>query len=509
MKILSAEQIKQVDEYTIDQLSIKSVDLMEKAAGACAQRLERLYDKNTVLHVFCGEGNNGGDGLAISRMLIEKGFVVTTLLVHSKGQMSADASTNLERLIKFSGHHLVEIKAGEDLKQIKTDDRTAAIDALLGTGANKPAQGVLGDAISFINQNYKEVISIDVPSGLFCDQSSGTSNRQEIVRSHLCLTFQLPKLAFLLPNNASFVPRFEILDIGLSEKKINESETSFYYLTRNDICSLLTERPKFSHKGSYGHGLLMAGSKGKNGAALIASHAALRSGCGLLTLHSNSAALSALLNQHPEAMGSEDESFEFISECPELTNYQALAFGPGTGTHHDTQQVLKKILNYYAGKLVIDADGLNILSENKTWLSFLPPSTILTPHPKEFERLTEKFTDDFDRLKQLKIFSIKNNCIVILKGAHSAIAMPDGNIFFNSTGNPGMAKGGSGDALTGIILGLLARGYNAPQAALIGAYVHGLAGDLCANEMSMESILASDIIEKLPLAFLSLERSKS
>ena len=279
----------------------------------------------------------------------------------------------------------------------------------------------------------------------------------------------------------------------------------FYFITDEDVSSLLKIRPKFSHKGSYGHALLLAGSKGKSGSALLASKACLRSGAGLLTLHSTKDTLNALLTYLPEAMSNEDAHSDHLSEVIHPENYEALAFGPGVGLHEDTQLVLKKILNYYNGSMVIDADGLNILSENKTWLNFLRPETILTPHPKEFERLTEKHADDFERLKAAKHFSLKYNCIVILKGAHSAIAMPDGNVFFNSSGNPGLAKGGSGDGLTGIILGLLARGYSPPQAALIGTFVHGYAADLCTKKKSEESLLVSDVIEMLPKAFKKIE----
>jgi NAD(P)H-hydrate epimerase len=264
---------------------------------------------------------------------------------------------------------------------------------------------------------------------------------------------------------------------------------------------------KFDHKGTYGHSLLVAGSQGKSGAAIISAKACMRSGAGLLTVHSNKETLNALLNHLPEAMGSEDRDAEKITEIdPE--RYTAIAFGPGIGTHEDTQTVLKKLLNYYKGKLVIDADGLNILSENKTWLNFLPPGTILTPHPKEFERLVGESENEFERLKILKQFSLKYNCIVVLKGAHSAVAMPDGNVFFNSSGNPSLAKAGSGDGLTGIILGLLSRGYNAPQAAIIGTYIHGYAADLCLKKMSMESVLISDVINQLPKAFRKLEEMK-
>jgi NAD(P)H-hydrate epimerase len=307
-----------------------------------------------------------------------------------------------------------------------------------------------------------------------------------------------------MPQNQLYVPEFEILDIGLAEDLAADS--NLRYLTIIDIQSLLRKRNKFSHKGTFGHALLLAGSKGKSGAALIAAQACLRSGAGLLTVHSTKDVLASLSVFLPEAMSFEDAHSDVITEIEPPEKFNAIGFGPGVGTHEDTQLVLKKLLNSYSGKLVIDADGLNILAENKTWLSFLPASAVLTPHPREFERLTEKTNDDFERLSILKQFSIRHNCIVVLKGAHTAIAMPDGNLFFNSSGNAGLAKGGSGDALTGMILGLMARGYNAPQAALIGTFVHGYAADLAVKKKSSESLLDTDVIAFLSKAFIRLEK---
>jgi hydroxyethylthiazole kinase-like uncharacterized protein yjeF len=502
MEILSAEQIKRVDELTITNEPINSIDLMERAAMACFRRLIKLINLDEDVFVFCGKGNNGGDGLAIARLMIEQGFDCYAVIVHYKEAFSPDAEQNYQRLKEKYPARIIEIHAAEELNAI-TSHGPIIVDALLGTGTKGPAEGLLAETIDFINTHSKNTISIDVPSGLLTDATS--SQHKQVVASSLTLTFQLPKLAFLVPENQRFVPEFEILPIGLNKTAIQEQQSPYYYLTKTEISSLLQPRNKFSHKGSYGHALLMAGSKGKSGAALISAKAALRSGAGLLTLHSNRDTTGALLQHLPEAMSVTDPNPEIISEVDHPEKYDAIGFGPGVGTHDDTQQVLKKLLQYYTGKLLIDADGLNILSENKTWLSFLPPDTILTPHPKEFERLAGKQEDDFERLTELKKFSMKHRCIVVLKGAHSAVAMPDGTVFFNSSGNSGLAKGGSGDGLTGIILGLLARGYNAPQSALIGTFIHGFAADQCIKKKSMESLLISDVIEQLGKAFKKLE----
>lgn len=504
MKIFSTEQLKEIDAFTIENEPITSHDLMERAARACVNRIFKLIKPEEDILVVCGKGNNGGDGLAIARLLNDQGYNTMAMVINYTSNFSPDAEKNYTLLKEKFPTKIIDIHTSEEFISFTLNKEAVIVDALLGTGINKPVDGLLGVVIETINNTFRNIISIDVPSGLYCDKSS--SENTFIIRSTLTLTFQFPKLAFLFAENKNYVPEFEILTIGLHEKAIAERASHFYYITKEDISFLLKPRPKFSHKGTYGHALLLAGSKGKSGAAIISSKACLRSGAGLLTLHSTKQTLNILLHSLPEAMTSEDPNTDLITEIEKPERYDAIAFGPGVGIHEDTQLVLKKILQYYSGKLVIDADGLNILSENKTWLTFLKPNTILTPHPKEFERLSEKQVDDFEALKATKHFSFKYKCIVILKGAHSAVVMPDGNVFFNSSGNAGLAKGGSGDGLTGIILGLLARGYNEPQAALIGTFIHGFAADLCIKKKSKESLLISDVIEQLPRAFKKLEK---
>lgn len=503
MKILSADQIKIVDTSTLKNEPIDSIDLMERAAMACFRRLLKLLKPEQEIVVFCGKGNNGGDGLAIARLLIEHGFECNAVIIHFSEKFSSDALQNDKRLREKYTTRIVDITSSDELKKIAPKKNTVVIDAMLGTGTNKPTEGLLAETIRFINDQFQKIISIDVPSGLFTDQHS--PELTAIIRSTLTLTFQLPKLAFLQPENQKYVPEFEILDIHLDKKELSNQTSHYFYLTKEDFRTLLRPRNKFSHKGNYGHALLMAGSKGKSGAAIISAKACLRSGAGLLTVHSTKETVVGVLNHLPEAMTIEDRQPDFISHLDKPEVYDAIGFGPGVGLHEDTQLVLKKILHYFTGKLVIDADGLNILSENKTWLNFLPAHTILTPHPKEFERLTDKHENDFEKLKALKQFSTRYNCIVILKGAHSAIAMPDGNVFFNSTGNAGLAKGGCGDGLTGIILGFLARGYSPAQASIIGTFLHGFAADMWVRKKSAEGLLISDVIETLPKALKKLE----
>lgn len=504
MKILSSTQIKTVDALTIERQSVPSIDLMERVAMICTEVIHSKLEENSHIVVCCGMGNNGGDGLAIARLLFGWHVPVQVVVVRHAEQFSQDAQINFDRLQESLQQGLISIHSEKDAEQIELNENVVVIDALLGTGVNKPMKGVLKAVADKINTSPCKVISIDVPSGLMVDTSSGGFH-DSCVHTDLVLSLQLPKLAYLMPENKTVVPQFEIIDIGLDRQAIAEQKSDYYFAEERDIASFLAPRGKFSHKGTYGHALLLAGSKGKPGAALIASEACLRSGAGLLTVHSIQQVSDVLAFRLPEAMTSIDEHDSFITSCGDLNVYRAIGFGPGTGTAEETQHVLRSVIQQFRGNLVIDADGLNILSENKTWLDFLPQDTILTPHPKEFERLAGSFEDDFDRLTKARNFAVRYKCILVLKDTYTHICMPDGSVVFNSTGNPGLAKGGSGDGLTGIVLGLLARGYNPPKAALIGTYIHGLAADICTEEMSLESILITDVIRKLPIAFKKIE----
>ncbi|MBL7916916.1 MAG: NAD(P)H-hydrate dehydratase [Bacteroidia bacterium] len=503
MHILNKEQLKFVDEFTIQHEPISSILLMERAARACVIKILKFINENTAIFVFCGKGNNGGDGLAITRMLLERGYNAKACLINYTDVFSNDCKENYDRL-KEIPNSIIEINSEDDLKQLNLSANPIAIDAIFGSGLNKPLSELTAETAKFINFYFKEVISIDCPSGLFIDIPNAKDDT--IVNSTITFTFQFPKLSFLLAQNAPYVPYFEIIDIGLHPDAIKNISTKFNYITKDLVRKLITKRTKFSHKGTYGHALILAGKNTMRGAALLSAKACLKSGAGKLTVHSVANVASTLISQLPEAMLSIDANTFHITELPNLDAFDAVAIGPGLGTEEETQTVLKKLLNYNSATLVIDADALNILSENKTWLSFLPPETILTPHPSEFDRLTEKHSNDFERLASAMQFALKNRCILILKGAHTAICFPDGTVYFNSSGNPGMAKGGSGDVLTGILCGLLARGYSPAKASIIGVFVHGFAADLILKKSSIESILASEIINTLGKAFLKLEK---
>ncbi|HSV88325.1 MAG TPA: NAD(P)H-hydrate dehydratase [Bacteroidales bacterium] len=497
MKIPDADQIRAIDVYTIDYEPISSIDLMERAASKCFSRIKKQIRQKQKVVVFCGPGNNGGDGLAIARMLAGTGHNVEAYLMPHSEQHSAEYLVNLKRLKKIRNAKIVNLQEQENLPEIPGD--ALVVDALFGTGLNRPLEGFPSTLVQQINKSGAKIISIDIPSGLFIDDNRG-NNYKSIIKASQTLTFQFPKLAFLLPENENYVGQWEILDIGLHNDAIKSTNTKHHLTEANDIRSFYRPRSKFSHKGNYGHALLLAGSEGKAGAAILASGAALRSGLGLLTVHLPANLLPILQAALPEAMCRADSDPQKITNTGDLESFNAIGFGPGTGTDTRTCNALKLLIQNSGIPLVIDADGINILAQNPTWFAFLPKGTILTPHPKEFERIAGKSTDGFQRLELGRAFAFKYSVYLILKGAHTAIICPDGHIFFNSTGNPGMATGGSGDVLTGIILGWLAQGYSPFQAALMGVYLHGMSGDLAAARLGKEGMLAGDIIFHLPKA---------
>jgi NAD(P)H-hydrate epimerase len=310
-------------------------------------------------------------------------------------------------------------------------------------------------------------------------------------------------MSFLVPETGNLVGEFKVIDIELMEKEFNPS-SEYEYVEVSELHKLHGKREKFSHKGTYGHALLLAGSKGKMGAAQLAASACLRSGGGLLTAHVPICGLDIMQVGVKEAMCTVDSNSDYCIDLPNLGPFNAIGFGPGIGTEKDTANVLKRLLQDAKAKLVIDADGLNILAENKTWLNFLPKGTILTPHPKEFERLAGSWENSFERVELQRAFSQKYGVIVVFKGAHTCTTTPAGQIFFNSSGHPGMATAGSGDVLTGIILGLLSQS-NAPEtAAVLGVWLHGAAADAALEKETTETLIAGDIIDNLNKAYEQL-----
>lgn len=496
LKILNTSQIRELDDYTIKHEPIASIELMERACHAFVSWFTRHVEVTKKVGVVCGTGNNGGDGLGIARLLNEWSYSVKVWIVRGTVPESPDFKLNLEQL--RGKVDIFEIISESD--QSLFEDRDVLIDAIFGSGLSRPAEGIYAQAIRCINNTKVLRVAVDIPSGLMADKPS----YGEIVKAHNTITFQAPKLSFLLPETSAFVGDWHVVDIGLSKVYIENAETKYYLLEKSDIQGILRPRSKFQHKGNFGHALLISGSYGKIGAAILSARAAMRSGVGLLTIHIPKCGYDIIQTSIPEAMVSVDESELIFSSIPETKNFDAVGIGPGIGQDKQTVMALTKLLDTLDNPVVLDADALNILGANRELLHLVPKGSILTPHPKEFERLVGSWSTDFERLGKQIDLSRKTNTVVLLKGAYTTIAIPEGKIYFNNTGNPGMATGGSGDILTGLLTGLLAQGYSSGESAILGAWIHGLAGDQAANTFSEQAMIASDIIDHFPVAFASI-----
>jgi hydroxyethylthiazole kinase-like uncharacterized protein yjeF len=494
MKIFSSAQVKQWDAFTITNEPIDPIDLMERAATAC---FKWLIGKNFgLLHfrIFCGKGNNGGDGLAIARLLIQNNCRATVYILEFGKAGTTDFQTNLAKLHECSTD-IHFIQTAEFFPELNPGD--LVIDALLGSGLNKPLEGITASLVNHINNTDAVKISIDLPTGLFADKSSKDN---PIIEATHTLSFQNYKLAFLLPENESYCGEVHLLNIGLHPAFEKNEVACFELIDIERIKTIYKPRTKFAHKGTYGHAALVCGSYGMMGAAVLSSLACLRSGAGKLSSFIPTCGYTILQTAVPEAMCVVSGEDHLLS-APGIEKFDAVGIGPGIGMHSSHKKLLAEIFEKVNSPMVIDADALNCIAENKALLKSIPPSSILTPHPKEFERLFGRSENDFERSRSALQMSKELNLYIILKGHYSFISTPGGQGFFNSTGNAGMATAGTGDALTGIITGLLARGYDPPGSSLLGVYLHGLAGDHAANKFGEEAMIAGDIVDHLGEAF--------
>ncbi|NNC82876.1 MAG: NAD(P)H-hydrate dehydratase [Flavobacteriales bacterium] len=490
MKLFTAEQIKRWDQATIAK-GIPSIQLMERAVNALIPKILTLVSNRCCVALFAGPGNNGGDALALSRLLVERGFEqVHTYLVSPEGTgLSEDCRSNLERTTLES-----TIKSKVDIPSVETlSTYDLIIDGLFGSGLTRPLEGVFAETVKRINAADSRVFSIDIPSGAFSEQ---VNSDHLVVEAEHVLTFQIPKRSFLVPESNRYMKDFEVVDIHLDPEYHEQEPCDWYYLQASDV--EIEERQKFSHKGHYGHGLLMAGSRGMYGAAQLSARAAMRAGCGLLTVHAPAESMTILQATLPEAMFSPDKQIDHISRLPDIDAYTAMAVGPGLGQAKDTIGMLDALLERAPQGLILDADALNILAR-EGWQERIPAGSIITPHPKEFARLFGESKDSFEALEKQKEIAQKQDIIIIRKGAHSSVALPDGRLYFNSTGNPYMATGGMGDVLTGFILGLLTQGLSPEKAALAGVYYHGSAGDMALQRRRGGLLLSTDVIEAFKL----------
>jgi NAD(P)H-hydrate epimerase len=500
MKLFTTKQIAELDKYTIENEPISDLDLMERASLQITSWLVHRFSTESKMVFFAGPGNNGGDALAIARQLAELGFICEVWLLDLGKELKGSPAKNVERLKLQGLVKLSVLKNLDDFPEIGLTD--IIIDGLFGSGLTRPLDGFSVEIVKKINQLLNTVVAIDIPSGLMGEDNTGNIP-ENIIQATFTLTFQFPKMSFFFAENEKFTGIWEVLPIRLHPDGIALTQTDFIFIDKEEIQHIIQKRSRFGHKGTYGHALLIAGSYGKMGAAVLASKACLRSGAGLLTSHVPKLGYSVIQTAVPEAMVSVDPHDSIFTEIPDLSKFSAVGVGPGIDVNPDTKMALFELLEKSDVPLVIDADALNILSENNHWLDKLPGNSILTPHPGEFKRLVGDAENSFIRIQQQIQFSKKYNVVVVLKGAFTSVSTPDGRLFFNSSGNPGMATAGSGDVLTGIILGLLAQGISPENAALAGVYLHGLAGDLAVLQKSEFSLVAGDIVEYLGKAFLS------
>lgn len=502
IKIFPTEKVKELDQYTIQNEPISSIDLVERAATMFVQEFCRRYSKQTRIIIFAGQGNNGADALAIARLLKDECYRVETYLFNPTEHLSIDCETNKHRILGLEKVEFTEVVA--DFVPPVLTERDVVIDGLFGSGLNRPLTGGFAAMVKYINQSDATIVSIDIPSGLF-GEDNRNNDPESIIRADLTLTFGFPKLAFFFPENAEYVGEWKVLDIGIHPGIVAKTETPYMMVTEEDIAAVFQPRDKFSHKGTYGHALLIAGSKGKMGAALLAARSCLRSGTGLLTVHIPQRGEQILQTAFPEAMVSFDPHQDYFTTVPEISGYSAIGVGPGLGQHLESASALERLLQSADKPIVLDADALNLIASNKDQLNRIPPRSILTPHPKEFDRIVGESGSMFERLKKAQSFAVEHKLCVVLKGTYTATCTAGGNVYFNSCGNPGMATAGSGDVLTGIILGLLAQGSEPETAAVAGVFLHGTAGDLAAVYRSEESMIAGDITDMLGKAFKQIK----
>jgi hydroxyethylthiazole kinase-like uncharacterized protein yjeF len=498
MKLFSAEQIYAADKFTIAKQKITSDELMERAAVQIFNWMHlRMQGAPVKIHLFCGIGNNGGDGIALARHLQEHGYNIAVHVVNYSEKRSKDFLINLDRL-KDRKIWPNFIAADSEFPEIGVDD--IIVDAIFGIGLNRPPDAWVVKLITHLHASKAFILSVDIPSGLYSDRAP--EQKDAVVKANFVLSFQFPKLVFFLPETGIYIDQWEVLDIGLDREFLTKEKTAFELIGKNEVLPMYIPRSKFSHKGTHGYSLLIGGSYGKIGAVKLASIAALKIGSGLVTSYVPRCGYSVLQTSLPEAMvlTGGDTS---ITKIDFDIAANAIGIGMGMGTEQETKKAFLDFLKTNKAPLVIDADGLNMLASKKALCELLPKQTVLTPHPKELERLVGTWKDDFDKLEKTKAFSKKYDCIVIIKGAHTITVYHDEG-FVNTTGNPGMATAGCGDVLSGIVTGLIAQGYESLQAAIFGVYLHGKSADLLIESTGYQSLIASDVVNGLGAAYLDL-----
>ena len=499
MKIFTAKQIYAADQFTIEDQDITSDALMERASVQLFNWFHhRLQGAQVKIKLFCGVGNNGGDGLALARHLLEHGYNFEVFVVNYSEKRSHDFLANLERL---KDRKIWPNFVNEDTELPPLDSEDIIIDAIFGIGLNRSPDQWVERLIQHLNDSSAFVVSVDVPSGLFLDQA--VKNSKAVVKANYVLSLQFPKLIFFLHETGIFSNHWEILNIGLSQKYMEQTEANFELISKNEVLKYYIPREKFSHKGTYGHALILGGSYGKIGAVTLASRACISTGSGLVSAYVPQCGYIPIQSSLPEVMVITDQGEKEITNISLNLEPDVIGVGIGMGTAKSTQDAFTEFLGITKCPMVIDADGLNIIAKKKSLLKMLPPKTILTPHPGELKRLLGNWADDFDKLQKAKEFSKKYDCILVLKDAHTIVIYNEKG-YINTTGNPGMATAGSGDVLTGVITSLIAQKYDPLKAAIFGVYLHGRAGDIAIENLGYQALTATAIINGIGTAFIDL-----
>ncbi len=500
LNLLTSDQIRQADEYTIRQRPIKSIDLMEKASLAFTEAFIKNYpDNKKNICVYCGTGNNGGDGLAIARLLAKSGYRVQARVARFSGKSSDEFEGNLARLMSVG----VLIDEFRKVAEITDEKADIIIDALIGSGLNKALEGEWLTLVEWLNSLGKPVVSVDIPTGF---KSEGPVSQHDVtIKSDLTISFQRPKINFLLPESALCIKRFEVVDIGLDEEFIESIDSPYRLLTDKDVSVRLKHRNPFSHKGTYGHALIIAGALQTMGAALLCSEACLNSGAGLTTACIPEEGLNALNIRTPEVMA----ALRYANVLPadlDWDKYKSIAIGPGLGTSVESKEILAATLSNFKHPIVIDADAINLISLNPELIFYVPKSSVFTPHIKEFDRLFDAHTTWWDRLQTGMSKSVEYQCVIVLKNRYTIIFTPDGKCTFNPTGTPAMASGGMGDVLTGMIASFMAQGCKPEDAAILAVYLHGKAGEELVAKAGVAIVTASKLVGHIPevLGFLRI-----
>jgi hydroxyethylthiazole kinase-like uncharacterized protein yjeF len=498
LPLLTSAQIHEADAYTIAHEPIASIVLMERASKAfVGWFVNHFPEKKQAISVYCGTGNNGGDGLAIARMLDDHQYKnLDVKIARFSDKATDDFNANLKR-IRQTRVHLSELGKGEAMPE---EFGEVIIDALLGSGLNKPLSGDYKRLVDYLNNLKRTVVAVDVPTGLFTDGEIPPD--AVVLKANLVITFQAPKISFLLPESGPYIKCWEAVNIGIDEKFIQSLNSPYQAVEEKDIRKMLKPRHRFSNKGTYGHALIVAGQPETMGAALLCASACVYSGAGLTTACVPQSGLTALNSYMPEIMAVVRRDIE-IPEI-EWDKFNTMGIGPGLGKDEYALDLMIHILTHYKKPIVIDADALNLLSAHKELWGLVPENSILTPHMKEFDRLFGEHENWWQRI-QTGIKKAKHHQLyILLKNDYTLIITPQGKVYFNTTSNPAMASGGMGDVLTGIITSLLAQHYSPEEACIIGAYIHGKAGDELALPNRANVVLPAQVAARLPFTMAKL-----